>query len=227
MVIKELGTLIRGIVTLDFLKPIEDKVLYSFRSPTSVANWSIISDKKQIGGYSTGSFEWNPEGYASFKGNLSLALPQDNPKVTKSGYVGVYSPEKSFEFNVGDYKSIKIRACTEGKAYGIGILEKGNNRMVYKSMFTTIPDRWEEMEIPLTDFYRIVKGSVSLDLNPMELECIDRIGFIQSERHDGPFHLKVDYIKLIPKFDKPLDTFNQRRQALSRDQSSSSNNGIE
>ncbi|EFA75102.1 hypothetical protein PPL_11176 [Heterostelium album PN500] len=144
---------------------------------SSINGWTLISDKLQIKGHSTGEFIWRPssnnivqqqqqqqqadnsnnnnndnismeDGYANFRGNLSMKLPENTPDVKQSGYIGVFSPSDTFNFDLQDkYKSVVFRACTEGRSYGIGILKKDDNKMVYKAMFTTNPNTWEDIEL--------------------------------------------------------------------------------
>eukprot|EP01133_Synstelium_polycarpum_P013892 gene13892-16388_t len=92
--------------------------------------------------------------------------------------------------------------------------------VVYKATFATTPDRWEVIEVPFTDFFRVTKGQVAMDFREFSMDDIDRIGFIMSERKDGPFELKVDYIKLIPNVEPLSDTLSDRKKSLmSNDQS--------
>ncbi|KAF2075833.1 hypothetical protein CYY_002867 [Polysphondylium violaceum] len=181
-----------------------EEILFSFREKFDPSKWRLISDK-EVGGHSKASFEWDPQEYAVFKGNISKKLPENNPRITSSGYAGVYSPTIDISYlDMERYNTLVLRVNTDGKTYAVGLLKSDERQVMYKSIFTTSKaNQWETIEIPLDDFFKIQKGTVVLDLEQMKRENISNIGFIQSERSEGPFELKIDYMKLSTSDLKP------------------------
>eukprot|EP01132_Coremiostelium_polycephalum_P006659 gene6659-8238_t len=198
-IIRQAYHLYRDLVHLDFLKPVTEKVIFSFKDQNSIKNWKIISDK-EVGGFTEGTFKLSSDQqYAIFSGKLSKQLPTDNPDIKSSGYIGAYSPKGSKiieDTDIANYDTFSIRVNTEGRTYAMGILKNNEKFTMYKSLFTTAPDTWETVELPILDFFKVNRGVVQLDLSMSSKENIDSIGFVQTGPKDGPFQLKVEYIKL-------------------------------
>jgi len=188
-----------------------EEILFSFREKFNNSKWRLITDQ-EIGGYSQASFEWDPQEYAVFKGNISKRLPENKPNITSSGYAGIYSPKIDVSYlDMEKYNTLVVRVNTDGKTYAVGLLKANERQTMYKSIFTTTKaNQWETVEIPLDDFFKIQKGTVVLDLEKMSREDICNIGFIQSERIEGPFELKIDYIKLSNSGNKPTFSADSR-----------------
>ena len=82
--------------------------IVDFKTDTSMDNWFVVNDGV-MGGLSQGSFEFNTEGYATFKGTISL----DN-------YGGFSSIRyRSKQMDISNYSKIAIRLKGDAKKVSI------------------------------------------------------------------------------------------------------------
>ncbi|KAK5577599.1 hypothetical protein RB653_002542 [Dictyostelium firmibasis] len=172
-------------------------VLYSFRQPQKLDKWRIVTDQ-EVGGFTTASFKFNPsDQFAEFSGILSKKLPENNERIKSSGYAGVFGKVELSDYDLEKFNRFSIRVKSDKRTYSIALLKSGEKQTMYKSLFAATPDQWETIEVPLSEFFKVHKGIVEMDLQKMNPQGIDSIGFVQTDKDEGEFNLKVEYVKLV------------------------------
>ncbi|KAN0035369.1 hypothetical protein ACTA71_004635 [Dictyostelium dimigraforme] len=175
----------------------KEVVLFSFRQPQKLDKWRIVTDQ-EVGGFTTAAFKFNPsDQFAEFSGILSKKLPTNNERIKSSGYAGVFGKVDISDYDLNTFNRISIRVKSDKRTYSIALLKGNEKQTMYKSIFATTPNQWETVEVPLNDFFKVHKGVVEMDLTKMNPNGIDSIGFVQTDKEEGQFNLKVEYIKLV------------------------------
>ncbi len=160
-------------------------ILENFQS-TPKLQWRIINDGV-MGGLSNSQIDITSEGYGLFKGSVSL----DNNGGFASTRGILSAPIRQ------PATKIKIKIKGDGKKYSFRIQSNNHARVSYKLDFSTKTDIWEEIELPLKDFIPTWRGQLLSGVSPIITTEIGQIGFLISDKQEGPFELLIDWIKLI------------------------------
>jgi len=158
-------------------------------SPDKKLEWQIINDGV-MGGLSEGRFKINPDQTADFWGNVSLE--------NNGGFASVRALLRKPAS--GNFQKIVLRARGDGKTYSFRIRTDANfDGVAYACNFTTKKDEWTEHEFSPTDFVPTFRGRILQHVTPLNETQIRQIGFLISEKQDGNFSLKLDWIKITDK----------------------------
>ncbi|KAM9981379.1 hypothetical protein ACTFIY_003695 [Dictyostelium cf. discoideum] len=175
----------------------KEVVLFSFRQQQKLDKWRIVTDQ-EVGGFTTAAFKFNPsDQFAEFSGIISKKLPTNNNRIKSIGYAGVFGKIDLSDYDLNTFNRISVRVKSDKRTYSIALLKSCEKQTMYKSIFATTPNQWETVEVPLNEFFKVHKGVVEMDLTKMETKGIDSIGFVQTDKAEGEFSLKIEYIKLI------------------------------
>jgi hypothetical protein len=149
--------------------------------------WIIINDGV-MGGRSQSSALLNEENLV-FSGVISLK--------NNGGFASLRSPIA--EYDLSKYKKLKMRFKSSGRDFSI-MLERYRAfyNPVYKHDFKSIDNKWQEIEISLSDFkeYRLDQLT-GKSANAEGLSKTFRFGIILFDKKEGPFNLELDYIEFI------------------------------
>jgi len=155
-------------------------------TPQQILNWRIINDGV-MGGISSSQMNILPEGIGKFSGKVSL----ENNGGFASTRATLAEP-----LTIA-YTKVIIKVKGDGKKYSFRIQPYSNfERVSYKQDFTTEPDKWLIIELPLADFIPTWRGRILPNQPPIEATKIQQIGFLISDKQEGAFELLVDWIKL-------------------------------
>ncbi|KAN0037030.1 hypothetical protein ACTFIV_002358 [Dictyostelium citrinum] len=175
----------------------KEVVLYSFRNPQKLDKWRIVTDQ-EIGGFTKASFKFNPSNqFAEFSGILSRKLPTNNSRIKSSGYAGVFGKIDISDYDLEKFDRISVRVKSDNRTYSLALLKSSEKQTMYKSIFAVTPNQWETVEVPFIEFFKVHKGEVEMNLTKIDTEGFDSIGFVQTDKEEGEFNLKVEYIKLL------------------------------
>ncbi len=152
---------------------------------TTCLNWMNVDDVV-MGGVSDSAMRLNPDGGATFSGNLSLE--------NSGGFASVRTVLE--HRNYDGFAGFRIRVKGDGKRYGFRARNDDRfDGVVYKFDFDTVPDEWMEIELPFSAFVPTFRGRTLVDVSPLDSANIAQIGLLISNKQEGVFRLEVDRIE--------------------------------
>lgn len=165
--------------------PAQTVILENFAQNTTL-NWRIINDGV-MGGISSSQINALPNGIGRFRGSVSL---ENYGGFASTRALLVDSPKAA-------YTKVRIKVKGDGKQYSFRIRTDGNfDGVSYKQDFTTINGEWQEIELPLADFFPTWRGRRLRNIPPIEATQIRQIGLMISDKQEGAFELLLDWIAL-------------------------------
>lgn len=152
---------------------------------STVSEWAIVNDGV-MGGLSSSEFVDGDEGFAVFRGDLSLE--------NNGGFASVRGvvPAGAME----SHRGLALRVRGDGRTYQVRL--RTNRRfdgVAYMAEFGTQADTWQTIEIPFESFeatYRGRKPRGAPDLMPGQIE---QMGLLIGDKVEGPFRLDVEWIR--------------------------------
>jgi monofunctional biosynthetic peptidoglycan transglycosylase len=152
---------------------------------STASDWAIVNDGV-MGGLSSSEFVDGGDGFAVFRGNLSL----DN----NGGFASVRGivPAAVME----GHRGLALRVRGDGRTYQVRL--RTNRRfdgVAYMAEFRTQADTWQTIEIPFESFeatYRGRRPSGAADLEPGQIQ---QIGLLIGDKVEGPFRLDVEWMR--------------------------------
>ncbi|MBD3224866.1 MAG: CIA30 family protein [Caldithrix sp.] len=163
----------------------QQRLLIDFANTDTQGGWQIINDGV-MGGLSQSEMRISNSGTAIFRGNVSL---QNN-----GGFASTRTRLQGSGLN--DYSGIVLRIRGDGKTYHLRL--RTDNRfdgVSYRQRFDTEPDQWITVHLPFKHFEPVFRGRVLNDVGSLKPESIQQMGFLISDKQDGPFTLEVQWIK--------------------------------
>lgn len=187
--------------------------LYDFRTPASVHDCIVMSDKL-IGGSSESNFDFvgpgetagssrrNDAGYARFHGCISTTLPPGRPNIQRSGYAAFRTPDQGptlFGRSVWDidpYTYLAMRVKSDGRAYFINLQTEAvePTDLHQHRLFAKRPGQWETIMVKWNDFVRTNHGFVVEPQTELMRQKVRSVGIGLTDRVEGPFELCIDRI---------------------------------
>jgi hypothetical protein len=164
-----------------------DKIVYDFQTATNAAAWQVVNDDV-MGGVSTSSFRLT-NGVAVFQGEVSLE--------NNGGFASVRSLPARHDLAGCDALVIRVRG--DGRRYKLTVRADRNfDSAIYQCAFTTKKGEWEEHRLPFKQFVATFRGRVLSTEPPLDPAKIVSVGFLVSDKQDGPFRLEIGRIKATP-----------------------------
>jgi hypothetical protein len=161
-----------------------DKTLFDFQSATNTAAWQVVNDDV-MGGVSRSRFEVT-NGMAVFQGAVSLE--------NNGGFASVRSA--SMKHDLSGFDAFVLRVRGDGRRYKFTVrTESGFDTPLYQCAFTTKRGEWEEHRLAFSDFVPTFRGRVLTDAPPLNPAKVTSVGFLISDKQEGPFKLEVAWIK--------------------------------
>jgi NADH dehydrogenase [ubiquinone] 1 alpha subcomplex assembly factor 1 len=171
------------IFTVIMLTTINSHIIFDFNQKSDLKNWVIVDDVV-MGGKSSGSFELSQQGYAVFKGSISL----DN-----NG--GFSSIRHKFERkSIKGFTKIVLKIKGDTKTYQFRIKSNSADYYSYITTFTSNGD-WQEIQLPLKNMYPSFRGR-KLDKPNFSDDYIEEIAFLIGNKSEEKFQLLIDKIEL-------------------------------
>jgi monofunctional biosynthetic peptidoglycan transglycosylase len=162
-----------------------DKIVYDFQNTTNTAAWQVVNDDV-MGGVSTSSFRLT-NGVALFQGKVSLE--------NNGGFASVRSLPGPHDLAGSEAFFIRVRG--DGHSYKLTARTGPDfDSAIYQSVFTTKKGEWEEHRLPFKQFIPTYRGRVLTGEPPLDPAHVTSLGFLISDKQDGPFQLEVAWIKV-------------------------------
>lgn len=163
-----------------------ERILFDFAATATSRAWQIVNDDV-MGGVSTSRFQILTNG-AVFSGVVSLE--------NNGGFASVRSlPART---DLTGYDSFLLRIRGDGCRYKFTVrTEAGFDAPLYQCAFTTKRGEWEEHRLALKQFVPTFRGRVLSGEATLDPAKVTSVGFLISDRQDGPFRLEIAWIKAI------------------------------
>lgn len=146
--------------------------------------WGNIDDGV-MGGVSASRMRIS-DGVAVFEGTLSLE--------NNGGFASVRS--EVLPQNLAGCEGIRLRIQGDGKVYQFRIRTTAAfDGPSYQMRFETKKDEFIEVDLPFSGFTAVFRGRPLPDHPKLDPAKIATLGFMISEKQEGPFTLKVDWIR--------------------------------
>ena len=162
-----------------------EKILFDFQTATHYPAWQIVNDDV-MGGLSTSRFQFLTNGGAVFSGVVSLE--------NNGGFASVRtSPVRE---NLSGLNAFVLRVRGDGRRYKFTVrTESGFDTPIYQCAFRTKRGECQEHRLLFKDFVPTFRGRVLTDVPPLDPAKVMSVGFLISEKQDGPFQIDLSWIK--------------------------------
>ena len=162
-----------------------EKILFDFQTATHYPAWQIVNDDV-MGGLSTSRFQFLTNGGAVFSGVVSLE--------NNGGFASVRS--SPVRENLSGLNAFVLRVRGDGRRYKFTVrTESGFDTPIYQCAFSTKRGEWQEHRLLFKDFVPTFRGRVLTDVPPLDPAKVTSVGFLISEKQDGPFQIELSWIK--------------------------------
>jgi len=168
-----------------------EKTLFNFATATNASAWQIVNDAV-MGGISTSKFDVT-NAVAVFRGEVSLE--------NNGGFASVRSsPERR---DLAGLDAFVARVRGDGRRYKFTVrTESGFDTPLYQCVFTPKRGEWAEHRLAFKDFVATFRGRVLTDVPVLDPARVVSVGFLISDKQEGPFKLEVAWIKALPRVNK-------------------------
>lgn len=165
----------------------DEKLLFDFRAPEALAQWSAIDDGI-MGGISRSRLRSGEKGlYAFFEGEVSLA--------NGGGFASVRC--QPLPLGLAGATACVIEVRGDGRHYKLNLrTEDTFDGVNYQARFSPPAHEWVRIVLPLTDFAPSWRGRPVPDAPPLDPARIRQVGLMIADRQAGPFSLAVRSIEL-------------------------------
>lgn len=163
------------------------EILIDF-SNSSAAHWQIVNDSV-MGGISRSFLEMHDDGYAIFRGTVSLE--------NNGGFASVRT-RAQYPVDLSDFVGLAVHVLGDGKTYSMRVRTVKNGRLThysYELHFPTQKGVWETHKLAYTDFSPVFRGR-SVHSQPLNSDAIMEIGLMIQDRQEGPFSLGISSISV-------------------------------
>ena len=162
-----------------------ERILFDFQASTDSSAWQIVNDDV-MGGVSTSSFRLT-NGLAVFQGKVSLE--------NNGGFASARSLPARHDLAGGDTFVVRVRG--DGRRYKFTARTVPSfDSAIYQCAFTTKQSEREEHRLPFRQFVATFRGRVLPGEPPLEAAKVTSVGFLISDKQEGPFKLEVAWIKV-------------------------------
>ena len=147
--------------------------------------WRIVNDTV-MGGRSNSSITHSPEDGTEFSGTVSLE--------NYGGFASVRGP--MLQQDLSEYTGIEITVMGDGKRYACNLRTDGRfDGIAHRRGFETTEGKWKTIRIPFTSFVPTFRGQRLPERMRLQPGRMMSVGFIISDKQEGPFSLKIKSIK--------------------------------
>jgi monofunctional biosynthetic peptidoglycan transglycosylase len=160
-----------------------DLSLFAFDGTMNADEWRIVNDGV-MGGRSQSSIRTHSDGSLIFKGHLSLK--------NNGGFASTRSP--AIRAQLDSFVGVELILTGDGNSYKCGIRTTTKfDGVTYQATFKTVSGKEQVVRIPFKAFEPTWRGR-RLDTESMNPGEIHNIGFLISDKQEGPFQLRVKSI---------------------------------
>jgi len=157
--------------------------LLDFDDPVSTLGWTSVNDVV-MGGDSCSQFNFNPDGYAEFSGEVSLK--------NNGGFASIRSAPSNY--SIVNIKNLCLCILGDGHRYKLNLrMDNYPDGINYQALFTP-PGEWSEVIFSYDDFKPCFHGS-PVSAPPLDFSRINQISFMIGDRQEGSFTLLVRWLR--------------------------------
>lgn len=163
----------------------QTEVHLKFDGDPAEPNWTPQNDNV-MGGISKGQAVIR-DGVLEFTGSLSLE--------NNGGFAQVRI--QNLGYDLSGKESMKLRVMGDGRRYQLRVATDARHRgsrISYSVEFATEAGKWMEVEVRFADLKPSHHGR-QLNGPPVNLSQIEEMSFLIGDKREGPFSLKVDWMK--------------------------------
>ncbi len=163
----------------------QTEVHLEFDGNAAEPTWTPENDNV-MGGVSKGDAVIR-DGVLEFKGSLSLE--------NDGGFAQVRI--QNLGYDLSGKNGMKLRVMGDGRIYQLRLATDARHRgsrIAYSVEFPTKAGEWTEVEVKFADLKPSHHGD-ALDGPPANLSKIEEMSFLIGDKREGPFSLKVDWMK--------------------------------
>lgn len=148
--------------------------------------WFTVDDDV-MGGVSSSTVNFDEPGVMHFSGNMSL----DN----NGGFSSVRSGWTAMDLSDAD--GILLRVQGDGNVYRLRVrTETAGREVTYNAFFETTAGEWTVAFVPFEQMVPTIRGFV-VDVGPVDRANIGSFGLMLSDKQEGAFELKVDWMRAV------------------------------
>jgi monofunctional biosynthetic peptidoglycan transglycosylase len=163
-----------------------EQSLFDFADAEALREWAVVNDTV-MGGVSESEIRFEPDTGAVFQGHVSLE--------NSGGFASVRSGALDHGFE--EHHAIQVRVRGDGKRYKLTLREGGAREWVlFERTFETRSGEWIVVDLPFHEFVPTYRGNVLNDQDPLDPERVRTVGFLISEKQQGPFRLEIRSIQI-------------------------------
>ena len=118
-------------------------------------------------------------------------------KIT-GGFTSTRTAPRSY--GLDGYDGILLRVKGDGKNYQFRLRTDDRfDGTSYRYEFATEVNTWMTIAIPFQEFVPVFRGRILKDVEPIDPEKIQQIGFLIANKQAEDFQLEIDWIKAFKK----------------------------
>ena len=152
-----------------------------FDSPASIRQWRPINDGV-MGGVSSSAFRFDPQGFAVFEGQVSLAFG--------GGFASVRAVTP--DFARANFEGISLQAWGDGKRYKLNLFtDQSFDGVAYQTEFLPPAGDWATVFLPKESFVASFRGRPVAQAPALDGSRIAQVGLMIASKQAGPFCLKL------------------------------------
>ncbi len=157
--------------------------VFDFHPKASLNEWTVVNDGV-MGGRSQSTLRLDEAGNGVFAGRVSLE--------NNGGFASVRLDCGTI--SVGKAKYLTLRVKGDGNRYQFRVRARKNDYYAYIHYFQT-SGKWEEISLPLEDFYPNFRGR-RLNLPNFSSNTLEEVGILIGNGRREGFQLLIDSISL-------------------------------
>ena len=181
----------------------------------------IVMSDTLIGGFSDSQFEFvssdpdpasaqtsaaaathSPTSYGRFHGHISTTLPENRPKIKRTGYAAFRTPDQRPSvfgrgiWDIDPYRFLALRLKSDGRAYFVNVQTESiePTDLHQHRLFARRPGQWETVLIKWNDFVRTNHGFVVEPQAEILRQKVTTMGIGLTDRVEGPFELCIERV---------------------------------
>jgi hypothetical protein len=158
--------------------------LFNASQKASEKRWQVVDDRV-MGGRSRGEITYAKNGNLKYSGHVTTE--------NNGGFSSVQQ-RLSTAVEIGKSQKVVLKVKGNSKRFQFRLKAEANQRHSHIHYFETTGE-WQEIELPLEDFYATFRGR-KLDLPNFEAAQVAEITFLIANYKEQDFELEVEWVKL-------------------------------
>lgn len=163
----------------------QGETLFDFSDRRTVGGWRSVDDVV-MGGTSESRLVAHTDTTACFEGHVLLERG--------SGFASVRAPEQTRDLTAFD--GLSVRARGDGKRYQLVLYVSSNDIAGYRYSFVAA-GTWTDYFAPFDALKPARRGSVIPGAPPFDPSRLSMLGFLITEKQEGPFRLELRWIRAV------------------------------